>query len=140
MPWVMIVKEEVMLLLLKSQTQLPSVHSSQQGTKLSAIYCSSGHLFLGRWHCCLFVVHSVSGAVTRQRRGPMLCLGGFFSQPRCAHEFKITQEGVSELPAKEWCPLTWRTAAGHRHASTRTNTDTQTRSRSLYLPLLVCSG
>lgn len=91
----------------------------------------------------LFMVYSVFGATPQQRRGPRLCLGGFYSQPRCAHELEITQEGVSKLPAKERYRLIWRTAAGHKHANRDTHTNTHTqRDMPLEpnLPLLVFSG
>ena len=81
--------------------------------------------------------HCIWGS-DKAEKGTQVVLGGFFSQPRCACEFGITQEGVSELPAKEWCLLILRAAAGHRHANAHTYT--QTHSQSLYLPLLVCSG
>lgn len=89
----------------------------------------------------LFVVHSVFGRVTRQRRGPRLCLGGLFSQPRCAREFEITQEGgfraaCQRVVSSNLESSCWAQACKHTH----TNTYTQTHSGSLYLPLLVCSG
>lgn len=72
----------------------------------------------------------------KAEKGTQAVLGGFFSQPRCACEFGITQEGVSDLPAKEWCLLISRAAAGHRHANTHTYTQTHRASTCLYLSVL----
>ena len=69
-----------------------------------------------------------------------MCLGqwrGTGGGPGCAWEvpslgqdahinLKSPKRVVSELPAKEWCLLIWRAAAGHRHANTHTHTDTHT--------------
>lgn len=88
----------------------------------------------------LITVHSIFGAVTRQRKGPRLSfLGGFFSQTRCAIWtwnyprgcFRAACQWVVSSNLKSSC---WAQACKHIH------TYTQTHSQSLYLPLLVCSG
>ena len=66
------------------------------------------------------VVHSVSGAVTGHRRGPRLCLGGFFSRPRCAHKFEITQEGGFRVACQRVVSFNlesscWAQACKHTH-------------------------
>lgn len=75
-------------------------------------------------------------------KGNQAMSSSFSSHPRCAHEFEMTQEEVSEMLANEWCLFNlesscWAQACKYTNTRARTHTR-QTRSGSLYLSLLVC--